>query len=108
MRALPRLAAVRLRLRTRLPQVVVAPDTIETIDRARDAGKSLWRISSTAFVHVQSDKILQPVDKFADGLTPEAAALYAPMKAGEQVRRELEFINLRKAAAPAAAASTDE
>jgi isopenicillin N synthase-like dioxygenase len=100
-------------------EVVVSPATLETIEKARKVsaiarardgmwprvsryadsrageraqnGKSLWRISSTLFAHVASDKILQPIESFA---TPEAKAKFPPLPAGEQVQNELKAIKL--------------
>lgn len=74
-------------------EVVVLPDTLKAIERAREQGRSLWRISSTLFFHVASDQELRPVGKFA---TPDALKSFPPVKTGVQVQRELEAIKLRK------------
>lgn len=38
-------------------EVVVVDETLEAIQRAKDAGRSLWRISSTLFSHLASDLV---------------------------------------------------
>ncbi|GMF54865.1 unnamed protein product [Phytophthora fragariaefolia] len=72
-------------------EVVVADTTIETIAERKNAGKSLWRVSSTLFSHTASDKTLEPLGHFA---TPEALAKYPPILAGNQVLAELAQIEL--------------
>jgi hypothetical protein len=73
-------------------EVVVTPETLKTIEKRREEGRSLWRISSTLFSHIASDVILQPLAHFADA--PGAAAEYPPKPAGVQVADELAAINL--------------
>jgi len=75
-------------------EVVISEDTAAAVERARAAGKPLWRISSTCFSHVNSDRILAPVGLFGEGLDEETAALFPPIAAGEHVRRELDLIRL--------------
>jgi isopenicillin N synthase-like dioxygenase len=72
-------------------EVVVAPETLQTIEKAKAAGKSLWRVSSTLFSHVASDKTLQPIPQLA---SPEAKDKYPPILAGKQVELELSKIKL--------------
>jgi isopenicillin N synthase-like dioxygenase len=72
-------------------EVVVVDETLAAIERAREAGRSLWRISSTLFGHLASDTKLQPLAKFA---TEEALAAYPPVDVGEQVNQELAAIKL--------------
>ena len=72
-------------------QVVVTPDTVAAVAKARDAGRSLWRVSSTCFYHINSDVVLQPIGPFA---ALESAAAYPAIDSGEQVRKELELIKL--------------
>eukprot|EP00752_Nemacystus_decipiens_P011069 g9835.t1 len=72
-------------------EVAVSEATIETMRKRREEGKSLWRISSTCFGHVASDKDLRPLGKFA---TDEALAEYPPIKAGDMMQEELKAINL--------------
>ena len=61
------------------------------MEAARAAGRPLWRVSSTVFGHIASDQVLSPVGHFADLPT---AAHYLPIKAGEQVQKELDAIRL--------------
>jgi isopenicillin N synthase-like dioxygenase len=72
-------------------EVVVAEKTLEAIEAAKKAGKSLWRVSSTLFGHMASDSTLEPLGKFA---TKEAQQKYPPTKAGTQVQQELDAIKL--------------
>jgi hypothetical protein len=72
-------------------QVIVAPETVAAIGRATEAGRSLWRASSTLFYHVNSDQSIAPVGHFA---TAAGAEAYPDIEAGEQVRQELEHIKL--------------
>ena len=50
-------------------QVVVSEATLTAMAAARAAGRPLWRVSSTTFVHLASDGTLRPLGAFA---TPEA------------------------------------
>jgi len=72
-------------------EVVVSEQTVQAIDKASKAGRSLWRVSSTMFTHIDSDHILQPLEPF---VTPETMQKYPPIKAGAQVLAELAAINL--------------
>ena len=63
-------------------EVVVAPATISVIEKKKEAGESLWRVSSTLFSHIMSDQILQPLEQYA---TEEAMSKYPPVHAGQQV-----------------------
>ena len=72
-------------------EVVVTPATASAIDASKAAGRSLWRISSTLFSHINSDVTLEPLHKFASA---EACAAYPPIKTGDQVAAELAAINL--------------
>ncbi|CAF1328409.1 unnamed protein product [Rotaria sordida] len=74
-------------------EVVVSEQTIQVIDEASKVGRSLWRVSSTMFTHIASDRILQPLKPFA---TPETMKKYPPIKAGAQVLAELAAVNLGK------------
>ena len=42
--------------------------TLAAASVARDAGRPLWRVSSTTFVHLASDGTMSPLGRFA---TPE-------------------------------------
>jgi hypothetical protein len=74
-------------------EVVVLPDTVNAVEKAKAEGRSLWRISSTLFFHIASDQVLQPLSKFA---TAEAAQKYQPKFTGKMVEEELESIKLKK------------
>ena len=63
-------------------EVVVSPATSAIIAKRAAEGKSLWRVSSTLFSHMQSDQILQPLGQYA---TAESIAKYPPKMAGQQV-----------------------
>jgi isopenicillin N synthase-like dioxygenase len=73
-------------------EVVVCDDTLKAVERAKDKGASLWRISSTLFSHVASDKTLVPLPPFA---TPEALVKYPATLAGKQSEEELQAIALQ-------------
>lgn len=76
-------------------EVVVVDETLEAIEKAKQAGRPLWRISSTLFGHIHSEQVLQPVGDFANS---EEAKNYPPMEAGEQVKEELKQIKLAASA----------
>lgn len=73
-------------------EVVVVDETAAAITAAAEAGRSLWRISSTCFTHIASDATLEPLGVF--GEDPEAVAAYPPVLTGDQVNAELASINL--------------
>jgi len=68
-------------------EVVVNEKTLEAVQKAKQLGRPLWRISSTVFIHVASDNVLKPLLK-----TNEER--FVPIKAGLQVQRELQAIEL--------------
>jgi isopenicillin N synthase-like dioxygenase len=72
-------------------EVIVTKDTRRVIEQRSEAGKSLWRVSSTLFSQIQSDQILQPLAPF-DQL--EGSEKFPPIKAGHQVQQELQAIEL--------------
>lgn len=74
-------------------EVVVVPETLAAIQKAKQENRSLWRISSTLFSHIASDNNLCPLPKFA---TKEALEKYPMILAGDQVQNELKAINLAK------------
>lgn len=76
-------------------EVLVNERTQAAIQRAKDAGKSLWRISSTLFSHIESDAVMRPLVGTEE---EKAAALlkYPEILAGEHVENELKAINLKK------------
>jgi isopenicillin N synthase-like dioxygenase len=72
-------------------EVSVVEETLEAIQRQKDAGRPLWRISSTLFFHTASDNYLEPLEHFRNETSIKA---YPKQTAGAQVRKELEFISL--------------
>lgn len=75
-------------------EVVVTDETLAAIENAKNAGKSLWRISSTCFAHFESDCVLEPIGRF--GEDPAVKAAYPPIFTGHQVAQELAAINLKQ------------
>lgn len=72
-------------------EVVVDDAALEAAQRARASGRSLWRVSSTVFYHIQSDQWLRPLTEY--GFSADSAA-YPPMLAGDQVASELAMLKL--------------
>lgn len=72
-------------------EVVVSKKTMSAIESAREQKRSLWRVSSTCFGHIQSDQTLRPLAHFA---TPDANQKYKPILTGDQVLAELKAISL--------------
>ncbi|CAM9521841.1 unnamed protein product [Chrysoparadoxa australica] len=78
-------------------EVVVTEDTLSAIEAAKQAGRSLWRVSSTCFVHISSDTVLKPLGQFeAAGQQGSTAhdGKYLHVEAGQQVLDELRAISL--------------
>eukprot|EP00968_Pinguiococcus_pyrenoidosus_P011322 scaffold907_cov247-Pinguiococcus_pyrenoidosus.AAC.13 len=72
-------------------EVVVSPETLQTIRHKERIGDSLWRVSSTCFGHIASDNVLEPLGPFR---TPDALEKYPAVEAGEMVGNELRAIKL--------------
>jgi len=72
-------------------EVVVTKETLASYEKAKNDGKSLWRVSSTLFSHVASDKQLEVFEKFA---TDETKKSYPSILAGDHVNEELAKIRL--------------
>jgi len=72
-------------------EVVVCDDTLKAVERAQATGTRLWRVSSTLFAHVNSDRTLAPLTPFA---STEAMNIYHPTLAGKQSEDELKAIAL--------------
>eukprot|EP01112_Ceratiomyxa_fruticulosa_P016129 TRINITY_DN483_c0_g3_i1.p1 TRINITY_DN483_c0_g3~~TRINITY_DN483_c0_g3_i1.p1 ORF type:complete len:401 (-),score=79.49 TRINITY_DN483_c0_g3_i1:103-1146(-) len=72
-------------------EVIVSPETTQAIQKAKDEGRPLWRISSTLFSHVNSDKELNVLPPF---VSEEALKKYPKILAGKQAEDELTAINL--------------
>ena len=74
-------------------EVVYTEKTKEGMLKAKDAGKSTWRVSTTLFSHLRHDVILKPLPSFEN---EETIKKYPPMSAYEQLEDELKHINLAK------------
>ncbi|CAG8646992.1 4718_t:CDS:1 [Acaulospora colombiana] len=72
-------------------EVVVTESTLKAIENAKrsEPKRPLWRISSTFFLHIASDNLLQPLEPFEHNL-----ALYPPTLTGKQVQNELRLLSL--------------
>jgi len=79
-------------------EVIVSPDTIAAVEKAKTEKRSMWRVSSTLFSHIASDNLLTPLGRFA---TKDACAKYPATKAGTQVQDELDKIKLGQHVRPA-------
>lgn len=71
-------------------EVVVTENTLHAVERQKQAGRPLWRVSSTLFSHIASDEVLQPLKE------KWKSEKYPPTLCGDQVSKELEQINLAK------------
>ncbi|KYQ92226.1 hypothetical protein DLAC_07073 [Tieghemostelium lacteum] len=74
-------------------EVVVTKETLEVLEKAKANGTSQWRISSTLFGHVASDKYLTVLPPFAN---EETLKKYPTTLAGKQSEEELKMIGLQK------------
>lgn len=72
-------------------EVVVDSNLKEVVAQREKEGHNLWRVSTTMFSSIRYDVTLQPMHQFA---TPEALKSYPPILVSEQVREELEAIEL--------------
>jgi len=72
-------------------EVVVAPETLVSLGKATNEHRSLWRVSSTLFSHIASDKYLKPLAHFK---TEKSEKIYPNILAGNQVEEELNMIKL--------------
>lgn len=80
-------------IRAGFHEVVIVDSTLKQIETQKSKSRPLWRISSTVFFHLQSDKTLEPLGKFR---TKESLENYPSQLVGEQVQRELGFLELAK------------
>jgi len=76
-------------------EVIVTEKTVQQVEAAAKLGKPLWRISSTLFSHIASDNTLS-VLYGSEEEKREKKEKYPDILAGEFVRKELEYINLKK------------
>lgn len=72
-------------------EVVVTPETLEAVEKNKKLDRPLWRVSSTLFSHIASDKVIKPLEKF---VTEKALQQYPATLAGMQVSDELSKIKL--------------
>jgi len=72
-------------------EVVVTPETQSALEKAKNEKRSQWRVSSTLFSHIASDKELKPLGKFSN---QNSLTAYPPILAGHQVEEELRLIQL--------------
>ena len=75
-------------------EVVYTHATADAAEAAQREGRSTWRVSSTLFAHIASDRILQPLGRFAE---EKAASQYPATQAGAYVESELRVIKLQAA-----------
>lgn len=73
-------------------EVVVNEGTLQAVERAKEKGRPTWRISSTLFLHIAADELLQPLKHFAN---EETLKKYPPTFAGDYVQEELKTIKLK-------------
>ncbi len=69
-------------------EVVVNDDTLRAVERQKEAGRPLWRVSSTLFSHIASDEVLEPLK------AEWKSEKYPPTLTGDQVQSELKHIKL--------------
>ena len=72
-------------------EVICDENTMDFIEVEKRRNRPLWRVSSTMFTHLKSDKMLRPLRPF---LNHESKLKYPPIPVGMQVRQELEKIKL--------------
>lgn len=72
-------------------EVVVTEDTLKAVERAKEEGRSLWRVSSTMFSSIRYDEILKPIDIFKG---TKDYNKYPPILTSDQVEAELKAIEL--------------
>ena len=75
-------------------EVVVVDDTLKAIERQKENQRPLWRISSTLFYHLASDRTLAPLTPFV--VDESIKEKYPPQYVGTQVAKELGFLELSK------------
>ena len=79
-------------------EVVCGADTLAAVQRARAAGRPLWRVSSTVFAHIGLEVELRPIAGNTDAAAQEQ---YPPTQTAEYVQAELQHIKLAKQQAAA-------
>ena len=72
-------------------EVIVSEDTLKFAEKAKQDGKSLWRVSSTLFSALNYKTVLEPLPEFKN--QPEAKN-YTPISCYKFVEEELKAISL--------------
>lgn len=72
-------------------EVIVADETLQAVEKAKEQGKPLWRVSSTMFSTLRYDVTMKPMRRFSQ--LPEAKN-YPPISTYKFVEEELKAINL--------------
>lgn len=72
-------------------EVAVIESTLPAIKRQIENKRPLWRISSTLFFHIGSDRLLKPLAPFVNVASTKK---YKDILCGDHVRMELGLINL--------------
>lgn len=76
-------------------EVVVSEETTRKyLEERAKSSDPCWRVSSTMFIHVATDKDLYPLMSSDESLSEDGRDRYPRIKAGEQVREELKSIAL--------------
>ena len=79
-------------IREGMHEVICSDATVQALERARAAGKSCWRVSSTVFAHASPSSVLKPIAG-----NVEATEEFYPITVQDYVERELEMIKLAPA-----------
>ena len=78
-------------------EVVFNEATQEAVNKAREEGRPLWRVSSTLFSHLRYDVVIEPLPELEGKMNmslEEARIKYPPMTAEEVVIDEIKQIRL--------------
>ena len=70
-------------------EVIINKEAKELLNKR----KSPWRVSTTVFYHMDSDSILQPIERFRNVKTLKK---YPKIIQGDYLKEELKHINLSK------------
>ena len=77
-------------------EVVLTSAAQAAAQKAKAAGKNLWRISSTMFTTLNHDTVLEPLGQWKN--EPGARDSFPPLLAGDQVANQLKKIGMAQAA----------
>ena len=72
-------------------EVVITPDILKQVEKAKAENRSLWRVSSTMFSGIRYDEVLQPLEIFKSSPTYKD---YPPILTSNQVESELRACEL--------------